>query len=134
MTDAVVMKDPISRRSRGFGFITYSDPTCVDRALAQPNHVLDSRRVEAKRAVPRAESSRDASAGTTTTTSGSGNTNGVGGNSGSSSGNTGGTSRSNTSSSNTSAVSTVATKKIFVGGLHYETKDGTFIRLQRNDS
>lgn len=45
VTDAVVMKDPISRRSRGFGFITYADPGCVDRALAQPNHILDSRRV-----------------------------------------------------------------------------------------
>jgi RNA-binding protein Musashi len=45
VTDAVVMKDPISRRSRGFGFITYADPACVDRALAQPNHILDSRRV-----------------------------------------------------------------------------------------
>lgn len=45
VTDAVVMKDPISRRSRGFGFITYADPSCVDRALAQPNHILDSRRV-----------------------------------------------------------------------------------------
>lgn len=45
VTDAVVMKDPISRRSRGFGFITYADPVCVDRALAQPNHILDSRRV-----------------------------------------------------------------------------------------
>ncbi|EGZ21001.1 hypothetical protein PHYSODRAFT_259444, partial [Phytophthora sojae] len=43
VTDAVVMKDPISRRSRGFGFITYADPACVDRALAQPNHILDSR-------------------------------------------------------------------------------------------
>lgn len=47
VTDAVVMKDPISRRSRGFGFITYADPVCVDRALAQPNHILDSRRVSA---------------------------------------------------------------------------------------
>jgi RNA recognition motif-containing protein len=45
VTDAVVMKDPISRRSRGFGFITYADPICVDRALAQPNHILDGRRV-----------------------------------------------------------------------------------------
>lgn len=45
VTDAVVMKDPISRRSRGFGFITYADPSCVDRALAQPNHILDNRRV-----------------------------------------------------------------------------------------
>ena len=45
VTDAVVMKDPISRRSRGFGFITYADPSCVERALAQPNHILDNRRV-----------------------------------------------------------------------------------------
>lgn len=104
VTDAVVMKDPISRRSRGFGFITYADPICVDRALAQPNHVLDSRRVEAKRAVPRAEStSRD--------------------------------SMSSTSSRNGSVISTASvssnagpTKKIFVGGLHYETKDAEFRR------
>ncbi|ETI56355.1 hypothetical protein F441_01078 [Phytophthora nicotianae CJ01A1] len=104
VTDAVVMKDPISRRSRGFGFITYADPSCVDRALAQPNHILDSRRVEAKRAVPRAESMRDIGSGSSS-------------------------SRGNGSSSisSISANSTVgATKKIFVGGLHYETKDADF--------
>ncbi|EQC37455.1 hypothetical protein SDRG_05058 [Saprolegnia diclina VS20] len=101
VTDAVVMKDPISRRSRGFGFITYADPACVDRALAQPNHVLDNRRVEAKRAVPRAESSRDTSSIST---------------------------RGNVSagSSVSSASAVGATKKIFVGGLHYETKDAEF--------
>ncbi|KAL3668537.1 hypothetical protein V7S43_006620 [Phytophthora oleae] len=104
VTDAVVMKDPISRRSRGFGFITYADPSCVDRALAQPNHILDSRRVEAKRAVPRAESLRD-----------------IGTASSSSRGNV------NNSISSISANSAVgATKKIFVGGLHYETKDADF--------
>ena len=48
---AVVMKDAISRRSRGFGFITFAEPSAVDRVLEQPNHVLDNRRVEAKRAV-----------------------------------------------------------------------------------
>ncbi|TFJ83301.1 hypothetical protein NSK_005365 [Nannochloropsis salina CCMP1776] len=53
--DAVVMKDPISRRSRGFGFITFAEAGAVDRVLAQDNHILDSRRVEAKRAVPRSE-------------------------------------------------------------------------------
>lgn len=90
--DAVVMKDPISRRwvkragdsdrsrnwsgrrtcstrfnltkteplpfphrSRGFGFITFADAAAVDRVLSQDNHILDSRRVEAKRAVPRSE-------------------------------------------------------------------------------
>ncbi|KAH7476200.1 hypothetical protein KRP22_000042 [Phytophthora ramorum] len=104
VTDAVVMKDPISRRSRGFGFITYADPSCVDRALAQPNHILDSRRVEAKRAVPRAESMRDIGNGTSS--------------------NRGTGSNSIASLTTNSAVG--ATKKIFVGGLHYETKDADF--------
>ncbi|KAG7400304.1 hypothetical protein PHYBOEH_006244 [Phytophthora boehmeriae] len=104
VTDAVVMKDPISRRSRGFGFITYADPVCVDRALAQPNHILDSRRVEAKRAVPRAESLRDIG-------------NGVSSNRGNG---------TNTISSLSMNSAVGATKKIFVGGLHYETKDADF--------
>uniref|UniRef100_K3WL69 RRM domain-containing protein n=1 Tax=Globisporangium ultimum (strain ATCC 200006 / CBS 805.95 / DAOM BR144) TaxID=431595 RepID=K3WL69_GLOUD len=110
VTDAVVMKDPISRRSRGFGFITYADPGCVDRALAHPNHILDSRRVEAKRAVPRAESARDMTS------------------SSSSSSSRGMSNSSSIPSSNLSLNSSHigATKKIFVGGLHYETKDADF--------
>ncbi|TMW57223.1 hypothetical protein Poli38472_003148 [Pythium oligandrum] len=105
VTDAVVMKDPISRRSRGFGFITYADSIYVDRALAQPSHILDNRRVEAKRAVPRAEStSRDSFSSTTS-------------------------SRNGSVISNSSMCSNVgSTKKIFVGGLHYETKDAEFRR------
>lgn len=43
--DAVVMKDPVSRRSRGFGFITFDDVASVDHALAQDVHTIDSRRV-----------------------------------------------------------------------------------------
>lgn len=43
--DAVVMKDPISRRSRGFGFITYEHASFVDIALAQEVHTIDSRQV-----------------------------------------------------------------------------------------
>ncbi|TDH74259.1 hypothetical protein CCR75_006363 [Bremia lactucae] len=101
VTDAVVMKDPITRRSRGFGFITYADPLCVDRALAQPNHILDSRRVEAKRAVPRAESLRDIGTGLPS-------------------------SRPTGSNSLATTGAHGATKKIFVGGLHYETKDADF--------
>lgn len=53
--DAVVMKDPISRRSRGFGFITFCDLDSVDNALAHEPHTIDSRKVEAKRAVPRSD-------------------------------------------------------------------------------
>ena len=43
--DAVVMKDPVSKRSRGFGFITFVDVASVDNALAHEPHTIDSRKV-----------------------------------------------------------------------------------------
>lgn len=49
------MKDAVSRRSRGFGFITYVNPSSVEAALSVEQHIVDNRRVEAKRAVPRSE-------------------------------------------------------------------------------
>lgn len=55
VADAIVMKDVVSRRSRGFGFITYMNAASVDAALSVEQHILDNRRVEAKRAVPRSE-------------------------------------------------------------------------------
>jgi hypothetical protein len=45
--DAVVMKDPVSRRSRGFGFITFEHTSYVDNALAQDVHTIDARKVTA---------------------------------------------------------------------------------------
>lgn len=39
------MKDPISRRSRGFGFITFHDVQSVDNTLAHEPHTIDSRTV-----------------------------------------------------------------------------------------
>ena len=45
--DAVVMKDPVSRRSRGFGFITFADIAAVDNALAHEPHTIDARKVSA---------------------------------------------------------------------------------------
>jgi RNA recognition motif-containing protein len=49
------MRDAATKRSRGFGFVTYSDGEAVDRCLAE-THVIDGREVEAKRAIPREES------------------------------------------------------------------------------
>lgn len=43
--DAVVMKDPVTKRSRGFGFITFFDPLSVDAVLAAEPHVIDGRKV-----------------------------------------------------------------------------------------
>lgn len=53
IVDVVVMKDPQTKRSRGFGFITYSQSSMVDQAMANRPHKIDGREVETKRAVPR---------------------------------------------------------------------------------
>jgi len=53
LAEVMVMKDPATRRSRGFGFITFSDPTAVDKVLKYPVHQLDGKIVEPKVAVPR---------------------------------------------------------------------------------
>lgn len=55
IVDVVVMKDPVTKRSRGFGFITYSESKMVDEAMSNRPHNIDGRVVETKRAVPREE-------------------------------------------------------------------------------
>lgn len=58
VVDVVVMKDPKTKRSRGFGFITYSRSFMVDKAQAARPHKVDGRVVEPKRAVPRQDIGR----------------------------------------------------------------------------
>uniref|UniRef100_A0A8C6WMQ1 Heterogeneous nuclear ribonucleoprotein A3 n=1 Tax=Neogobius melanostomus TaxID=47308 RepID=A0A8C6WMQ1_9GOBI len=58
LTDCVVMRDSDSRRSRGFGFVTYSSVGEVDEAMRNRPHKLDGRAVECKRAVPREDSNK----------------------------------------------------------------------------
>ncbi|XP_063705479.1 heterogeneous nuclear ribonucleoprotein 87F-like isoform X2 [Culicoides brevitarsis] len=58
VVDVVVMKDPKTKRSRGFGFITYSKSFMVDDAQKQRPHKIDGRVVEPKRAVPRQDIAR----------------------------------------------------------------------------
>ncbi|XP_074033188.1 heterogeneous nuclear ribonucleoprotein 87F isoform X2 [Leptinotarsa decemlineata] len=64
IVDVVVMKDPTTKRSRGFGFITYSEAHMVDDAQAARPHRVDGRVVEPKRAVPRQEIGRPESGAT----------------------------------------------------------------------
>ncbi|MCO5578941.1 hypothetical protein L7F22_032791 [Adiantum nelumboides] len=52
LTDSVIMKNRSTGQPRGFGFVTYADPSIVDRVL-QDTHVIDGRTVDAKRTVPR---------------------------------------------------------------------------------
>jgi len=64
IVDVVVMKDPKTKRSRGFGFITYSQASMVDDAQNARPHKVDGRVVEPKRAVPRTEIGRPESGAT----------------------------------------------------------------------
>nr|XP_033792520.1 heterogeneous nuclear ribonucleoprotein A1 isoform X3 [Geotrypetes seraphini] len=58
LTDCVVMRDPNTKRSRGFGFVTYSTVEEVDACMNARPHRVDGRVVEPKRAVSREDSQR----------------------------------------------------------------------------
>ncbi|XP_077299540.1 RNA-binding protein 6 isoform X2 [Arctopsyche grandis] len=59
ITEVMVMKDPTTRRSRGFGFITFGDPSSVDKVLAQGAHELDGKKIDPKVAFPRRAHPKD---------------------------------------------------------------------------
>ncbi|XP_061696725.1 heterogeneous nuclear ribonucleoprotein A3 isoform X5 [Syngnathoides biaculeatus] len=52
------MRDPGTKRSRGFGFVTYSSMVEVDDAMKARPHKVDGRVVEPKRAVSREDSNK----------------------------------------------------------------------------
>ena len=58
IVDVIVMKDPQTKRSRGFGFVAFSQSYMVDEAQKNRPHKIDGRTVDTKRAVPRDEINR----------------------------------------------------------------------------
>ncbi|MDK2413445.1 hypothetical protein QHH03_30615, partial [Aphanizomenon sp. 202] len=48
-------KDPKTKRTRGFGFVAFSQAYMVDEAQKNRPHKIDGRSVDTKRAVPRDE-------------------------------------------------------------------------------
>ncbi|KAA3459018.1 heterogeneous nuclear ribonucleoprotein 1-like [Gossypium australe] len=55
ITDFVIMKDRHTGRPRGFGFITFADPSVVDTVM-QEDHVINGKQVEIKRTIPKGSS------------------------------------------------------------------------------
>ena len=45
VTDCIVMKNPQTGKSRGFGFVTFQDPSAVDIVLSAGKHSIDGRSV-----------------------------------------------------------------------------------------
>ena len=54
--DCVVMKFRDTKRSRGFGFVTFTDASVVDDVQNQRPHTIDGSKVETKRATPKEDS------------------------------------------------------------------------------
>uniref|UniRef100_A0A8K9UKH8 Musashi RNA-binding protein 1 n=1 Tax=Oncorhynchus mykiss TaxID=8022 RepID=A0A8K9UKH8_ONCMY len=51
--ECMVMRDPVTKRSRGFGFVTFVDQAGVDSVSAVTRHELDSKTIDPKVAFPR---------------------------------------------------------------------------------
>ncbi|XP_047336597.1 heterogeneous nuclear ribonucleoprotein 1-like isoform X2 [Impatiens glandulifera] len=50
--ESMIMRDRVTGRARGFGFIVFADPAVAERVIME-KHIIDGRTVEAKKAVPR---------------------------------------------------------------------------------
>ncbi|KAK7310752.1 hypothetical protein RJT34_08460 [Clitoria ternatea] len=53
ITDVVVMENSLTKRPRGFGFVTFESENSVEQVLVQSFHDLNGKRVEVKRIVPK---------------------------------------------------------------------------------
>ncbi|ESQ56196.1 hypothetical protein EUTSA_v10025365mg [Eutrema salsugineum] len=54
VSQAIVMRDKLTGRPRGFGFVIFSDPSILERVLQEKHHI-DTREVDVKRAMSREE-------------------------------------------------------------------------------
>jgi len=53
VNECMVMRDPATKRARGFGFITFVDPNSVEKVLAIEHHELDGKKIDPKVAFPK---------------------------------------------------------------------------------
>jgi len=53
VTEAMVMRDPTTKHSRGFGFVTFSDTDAVEKVTQFGIHNLDGKKIDPKVAFPK---------------------------------------------------------------------------------
>ncbi|CAL4927553.1 unnamed protein product [Urochloa decumbens] len=58
ITDAIVFNDKLTRKARGFGFVTFDSQEAADKVLEKSFYFLKGTRVETKRAEPRGSMGR----------------------------------------------------------------------------
>lgn len=55
ITEAIVMMDNSTGRSRGFGFVTFESDDSVEKVIAVGTHTVNEKTVECKKAMPKAQ-------------------------------------------------------------------------------
>lgn len=53
VSETVIMKEAKTQRSRGFGFVTFSNSEAIDKVQEWRPHEIDGREIDTKRAIPR---------------------------------------------------------------------------------
>jgi len=53
VAEAMVMRDPTTKHSRGFGFVTFADTDGVDKVIEFGTHELDGKKIDPKVAFPK---------------------------------------------------------------------------------
>ena len=53
VAEAMVMRDPTTKHSRGFGFVTYADNEAVEKVIQFGIHNLDGKKIDPKVAFPK---------------------------------------------------------------------------------
>ena len=56
VAEALVMRDPATKHSRGFGFVTFAEPAGVEAVTAAGQHQLDGKKIDPKVAFPKESS------------------------------------------------------------------------------
>lgn len=55
LIDHVIIKNPQTKASKGFGFVQYSEPEMVDELMRNRPHSIDNRKLDVRRSIPRSK-------------------------------------------------------------------------------